>query len=897
MDITRSIDARDHRYTALVAQQGRVTTDDDLNEGHRLAAEADRLRTLDVVGPSATPDDGFRIAAVTTAGGPLDFTIGAGTYYVGGHRLTHARDSTYRDQPDWRSPDPVTLGSRTLLAYLEVSEQDVSPFEDTELFEAALGGVDTAGRRRLMWRVRVADIGTAQSCERARQRLAEELADDGLGTLQLDGELTVDTRLHIGFTSVGGADLCAPTAGGFAGAENQLLRVQLTGANTFTWGYDNAAPVYRVTVAGRELTLLNPPRDVAHHPRDQQVVEVLPQTATLPNGEPVAARTGFLTTIETPYDSATGALTLAEDLPAWLPVVDGGNPLPVFMRVWSRGGDTGSPAHIPFVPGVPVALGTTGLTATFAGDDRSTGDHWLVAVRPGTPEVVVPWRLHTEPGGTRPHGVRRFVAPLARISRRDGSIVVDDCRLPFRPLPVDDCCRVCVDPSNWIEVLHRLTADRQWQDLAVCFAPGSYELPAGEDFRFEQRRAVRLTGQGRGTVIRARDRERVWGFKDVEHVVVESMTILVSGEARSAEKGLADDIRGLVDVRSVRTARVHDVVARTLAAPRPAMACVVIAGTYRAEAPGADVVVEGCTLVPGANQVGVLATDTERVVVRDNVIGRFAQIRTKQGHLGRMLRDPGYAHRMRRLLFFDLRMLDRGERLGAGETRLDSEEGGIAFRSIGGLGDAVVGYLRARLGDTSGMSNRSLRAAAEGALGAPLRKDTDVPVFRRLRQIVVPNRPPASATGVVVAGRRADSVRVTGNDISDTRTGIVVALSHGDGAVHTAGRVQVTDNLLWLLVTLEGIGLPHRGVQVGHARAVDVRDNEIRTDHKAHVKELRMPTEGVRLYGRFGAQPRVDGNTFADLATGIRLRHLGEDHGSAGVGHRNRFVDVATEQA
>ena len=62
-----------------------------------------------------------------------------------------------------------------------------------------------------------------------------------------------------------------PVNGGYLGAENQAIRVQIVGTNQFTWGFDNGAPLYRVrlladdTGALRRIQMLTVPKDQAHY--------------------------------------------------------------------------------------------------------------------------------------------------------------------------------------------------------------------------------------------------------------------------------------------------------------------------------------------------------------------------------------------------------------------------------------------------------------------------------------------------------------------------------------------------------------------------------------------------------------------------------------------------------
>src|SRR5215467_2497523 len=70
------------QYRSVVMQQGRVTLEADWNEASEIASEELRGETLDIIGRSGTPDDGYAIAPDVHG----DFSVAAGTMYVGGVR-------------------------------------------------------------------------------------------------------------------------------------------------------------------------------------------------------------------------------------------------------------------------------------------------------------------------------------------------------------------------------------------------------------------------------------------------------------------------------------------------------------------------------------------------------------------------------------------------------------------------------------------------------------------------------------------------------------------------------------------------------------------------------------------------------------------------------------------
>lgn len=462
-DLSRSaFDPRKH-YASVRMQQGRVIVDDDWNENERLENEDRRRTNIDVIGPQGSPDSGFQVQNVRHTGQGLDFDIAAGTMYLGGLRVTMEtkedtdKPETFQLQSDYLQK-PLSEGSvpesgRIDLAYLEVWQQPVSAVEDDELIEVALGGPDTSTRLRNMRRVRIAaDVGS-QDCAAAWQAVASRLTSQNAGTLQPDGRLATDASLSVGFDpGVVTDNLCEPSiTGGYLGAENQTIRIQLVTANSFTWGFDNAAPLYRVTVAQDRttVTLETDPKDQEHWPLAGDTVEILPWSAVLSNGEKIAENRGHLSLVSGSYNPDDRQLTLATALPAnfgdaWKQRADhaGLGDEFFYLRVWRRGTDRTSNPTVSFTPGTEVDLGHTGLKLTFSGANFRPGDYWIIAARPKTPNAVVPWSLET---GRGPNGMRVFVAPLALIqwTSQNGTMtpaVISDCRRRFMPLTQQDTC-------------------------------------------------------------------------------------------------------------------------------------------------------------------------------------------------------------------------------------------------------------------------------------------------------------------------------------------------------------------------------------------------------------------------------------------------------------------------
>jgi hypothetical protein len=514
IDLSRhATDFRKH-YAGVRMQQGRVLTDDDFNEHARLDAEDIRRTRIDTIGPVGSPDDGFLITnpVIDTTTNRPTFTIKAGTFYLGGQRLTLEADELYHLQKDWlqngaSTSDPILAtptGPRYDFAWLETWQQPVSAIEDSELLEVALGGPDTSARIRNLRRVRVLPDVASEDCNDSWTALLASLSTEG--TLNSEFELVPDAKLRIEPDGTSGtADLCSPpVAGGYLGAENQAIRVQIVGTNQFTWGFDNAAPLYRVQLgvdAGaqrRRITMVTLPKDTAHWPLVGQTVELLPWSAVLANGQKIASTRGHLAKVTASYDSDKKYFDIdvvpPDDASGHLfgetwkdrtgpsgdasTLDDEGEFF--YLRVWNRGSDTASAAKISFTAGTPVSLTHTGLRVTFSGTQLRTDDFWIIAARPDAPNTVVPWELSTN---RRPHGIRRWIAPLAVISWPGATAageVVNDCRETFLPLTrIRNCCTVTVGDGNEshgnftsIQAAIESLPDKGGR---VCVLPGKYQ--------------------------------------------------------------------------------------------------------------------------------------------------------------------------------------------------------------------------------------------------------------------------------------------------------------------------------------------------------------------------------------------------------------------------------------
>lgn len=542
-DRSRTSDDRRYHYKAVVAQQGRVIVDRDLNALETILIERADRDVLDIVGPAGTPDNGFEISVPGASppppgspSAPFDFSVGPGSMYVGGQRVDlpatiagAVQNYSYFSQPDWIAPDdPVPSGSPPAFAgqspstgiedvWLDVYDQEVSATEDPDLKEVALGGPDTTGRVRLMRRVRRTPVHESDCCAAWDELTGGWLQQSGLGFDAHTRRLVPRVGLKVAFQQDPNAgDACDPVAqGGYLYSENQAIRIQISASGagatpvSFLWGYDDASFIYRISSVsngGTQLQLTDSPPDAFHWPKNGQVVEIL-RTAVVLGTAPdandpsqnivrcVAEATGELRTLSQSYGATTQGgtanyLTFANPLPA--DYINDPNPL--FVRIWQ--------SQQQYTPGGTALLDgtnntTNGVVVMLTAPSNlpmTVGAYWIIALRPSTPQAVYPERFLTGP--QPPHGPAHWACALGTIDWTTQPPTVTDCRSKFDNLVTlskrkPGCCTIAVTPTD-------CTGARTLQDIIdaavltadtvkVCFAPGAYYLP--QTLRLDRRHA------------------------------------------------------------------------------------------------------------------------------------------------------------------------------------------------------------------------------------------------------------------------------------------------------------------------------------------------------------------------------------------------------------------------
>lgn len=528
-DITRHLSARRQGYVGGHLQQGRTLLDADDNEAGSSRQDDFSASIQDIAGLRGSVDDGFLpdlkpgqtiVSRLVKFGAfwqafVLDYPLKPGSIQLAGRRARLSQSTSAVFQREFLQMGPATaplaqLGKQHQLSVLRVWDQPVSAIEDTELLEPAMQGADGAMRLRRMARVETRTV-EGESCADAFAEVLDTLGNGDSTRYDPDtGILHSNARLQLNFGSEPPGDCpgCDPLLQGrYLGQEDHSIRIMLASTDTYVWSYDNAAPLYRAKLIfdgnGIRLQMLTPPRDSFHEPELNRVVEILPWSTLLENGEPttgkgfgqtvsnekVAARTGAIGTVNAAYnasdhsfyaqfdpvtlqtlglaepqkngksgeDLATSTLktgTVAEgDVlamqwdnahPQASELNPGSEPDQtgyVYVRFWhlKRPDET---TGIALSAGLP--LGRTGVVPVFSGKGQR-GDYWHASLRVAAPDRVWPWGLMAN-GGLPPDGPVDAIAPIALVQWRSRFgeshevISIQDCRTNLPAITNRGCC-------------------------------------------------------------------------------------------------------------------------------------------------------------------------------------------------------------------------------------------------------------------------------------------------------------------------------------------------------------------------------------------------------------------------------------------------------------------------
>ena len=416
-DFSRVLDPRFGHYSAVLAQQGRLLLDAELNEQAAIVLDYLRRLTIDLVGPFAGPAHrpGFRVELVTEGGKCRAVRLSPGHYYVYGVRCD-------APAPHQAPGDEIPVGEHEapFVVYLAVWEQSVSAIQAPDLAEPALGpNLDTTRRSQVRWRPRAARHlpgSDVDLTELDREDIVEAFEQHNAS---LERRPKLGARAHLS-AAAGQTPSTVPATAAYRGAENQLYRVEVHRGGdadeaTFKWSRDNGSVEFGVESLteidgeGVRTARLSASWRDAH--KDLEVgdwVELI-DDHWAPFGRPAAlmqVRSVSLHQREVTLEDTDTERAFDPRL----------HPL---LRRWDNHDEGATPNH-----GIAVsdAMGRwlsleDGVQVQF--HDREAlyqrGDFWLIPARTATRGVLWPHASDDDhaPLALAPHGPARHLAPLA----------------------------------------------------------------------------------------------------------------------------------------------------------------------------------------------------------------------------------------------------------------------------------------------------------------------------------------------------------------------------------------------------------------------------------------------------------------------------------------------------
>ncbi len=429
-DFSRLTFDRKRHDRGVLTFQGRIVLDQDLNKQWQIADYLRGRHTGDIVGHCGAPT-GAAGFAISVAG--ADLLASAGRYYVNGVLCENesvanlsAQPHLPADAPIVRLPDgtDVTLAAAPDAQYFAVLDRWtrlVTPLQQPDLKETALGGADTAGAARTIWQVRLVAAGALGDNVNC---LSEPPAWLNLAAGP-DGTFRARAQ-----PSTNDSGPCVVEAGaGYRRVSNQLYRVEVhrggaPGTATFKWSRENGSVATNwLGTDGSNLLVDSLGRDRASGFAPGDWIELRDDDLAL-QGQPgtlvrvVTARDNILTVDPVTADGSIDIATF------------GANPI---IRRWDSDGALplnvpgGNDGYIPLEDGVEVGFET--------GTTYRSGDYVVIPARyevndiewPRDPVTNLPLRLP-------PQGIHHAYCKLALVAKSGGWSLLHDCRDLFPPL-------------------------------------------------------------------------------------------------------------------------------------------------------------------------------------------------------------------------------------------------------------------------------------------------------------------------------------------------------------------------------------------------------------------------------------------------------------------------------
>jgi len=742
----------------------------------------------------------------------------------------------FSDQPDFPQPIEYTpVGGQTDLLYLDVWERHITPIEESDLREVALGGPDTDTRSKVIAQVKVLPgVGNVDCIDEI---------EDWHNLIQVsNGRLT--TRLVVPDDPIDPCQL--GESGGFLGLENHLYRVEIhdvSGTPSFKWSRDNAAYAYGINeffdVAGQVFKI-----DLQQNGKDE-ILKIKQQDWIEISSEETDLDVDNAGTFAQVLKVEGTILTLDTDVAAHM-----NETLPKIRR-WDISNQRPD-ATTDIVADTGFQL-EDGIEIEFSGSEFKIGDYWVFSARSLTGEIEI---LDRE----APLGIVHHYCKLGLVTGlADGNVEIEDCRPEFPPLTElpesgesGKCCTYHVAPEpGWESVFDEIGIE---EDAMICFEVGDYILRSPKEI--SRKGNLKLIGSGFGTRIISLSSESALIFNHCKSIqlrdfYIESQIVGFGTESPNYH------LQGTVSIYDCATVDIDFVNFKCGHYSRRASSCLTIKSSL------VDCVarVENSGFQVGYLQQGILLIDVKSATIVKNELSTHPIL--DEPFRQTFYRDKFFRAQVRKWLmpeatFNQSRTLDQvtleNERIifyrphssvrTAWRTLL-SENASVDVRSDRDLSDFIKMLTNRLFFENDFLrSNRAFNSIINSVFDYSF-----------------------SSKAITVGGERAVNIRVNDNNIEGFLEGIHVGLSSNKNPDIRDRRlltdnVNIQNNNICVFLPPFIQNTERYGIFAGNSKNLCIENNSIYLERGIDGRRTgnQVYIEGIRVWGEFGKRILVNQN-------------------------------------
>ncbi len=452
--------------------------------------------------------------------------------------------------------------------------------------------------------------------------------------------------------------------------------------------------------------------------------------------------------------------------------------------------------------------------------------------------------------------------------------VIADFMLPY--LPMQQCGSICtllITPTDNLTSIIGSIADGQ--DAHICLQTGTYSLSSG--LRLQNKGHLTITGSGKGTRIIA-PTEAAIEFSNCKSVAMSNCYL---------ETGITTEfanLKGVLTFINCPSVELENLFLRCAHQVVRSASCITVRQDLSIS--NTQVRIRHCDLTVGYQQIGILLVNVERSQIEDNKIQ--VDLSNASETLLALTRSPSYRLSLLPRLIANAYLGTSVPKGGATllrynecNVRLDfAEQFSILFKSdIGRRTWSELLQDRIRFAkNQQDLLNQVKQLARQILLDDKLREQ--LPTFNNWYQRINQQSSMIADQGIVVAGFRAQEVRILNNTMRGFLQGIHVGVS--PRSKYQAGSILITGNRLEVVAPIDKIQERH-GIYISSCDSLIIENNYLQATtsrilasegSQSSNRTGRMAIEGIRVSGRLGRMVIIRQNHLAGFPVGIYFNPL-----------------------